>query len=96
MTAEWIRQFGIPGDANGWRQFLIERPCPSNPRPLRQAVLPCIVWVRSKPELCPHCGGQAFRVLPSSARAIAKASGVPLTIPDPNHTVCVQEGDFIE
>lgn len=95
---ENIPQFGMPADARGWRQFLVDRPCPGpGVALLRRSAIPCVVWARVKPGLrCPGCQAEAYSVLPQSARAVAAETGQPLLRSADRYSVCSSAGGFIE
>ena len=91
-----IRCYGQPEDCRGWRQFQIDRPCPSPQRLSVKKVkpgiaLPVVVWVSVEPIKCRFCGAVAFRIHPSSEAEIC------VSVPVGMYTAaCFPSGRFIE
>jgi hypothetical protein len=89
---ENVKQFGMPDDCRGWRQFLAER---IHRRPGTLApFLPCIIWAEEESRPC-TCGSILHLVHGSSVADLARSAGYPASAFF-DADICESSGRFIE
>lgn len=89
-----MKQYGMPADCRGWKQFLVERSCPADVgRPTNH--FPIVVWV-GKPGIPDHGKHTCWKVHPSSVAEL-RGIAVPAVGSDSvSWVVCEEQGRFIE